>query len=322
MNQHPSLLRAGWRTLKRWLRHTADFLFSGPRQRWVMGFFLLLTIAVIVSVIAGNWDLIRAYPWQIRPFWLLYAMIFLLLDMFLGAWVWHTLCARLADFDNLPQNIKIWWYANLAKRIPGAVWYIANRALLYEQAQVSKLTISLLSGLELALIFVSGVITTLLTLPFWALPPALTDNVSQAWLLLLTALLCVALMHPNLLTALWGRLNRRVPPRRLRWRDTLSWLLAYVLVWSVGGLVLFAVVNFLRPLPFSHLPAAIGMWALASTLSLAGALTFTSMGVREISLTLLLTQFMPFPVALIVTICTRVIWLIGEFITALISLKL
>lgn len=95
-----------------------------------------------------------------------------------------------------------------------------------------------------------------------------------------------------------------------------------MLVWVLGGVVMFSTINFFQPLPISYLLATIGMWALASSISLAGAITFTSIGVREVSLTLLLTQLMPLPVAIITIIVIRLLWLAGELITAVTSLKL
>lgn len=305
-----------------WFSFATQFLFTGKRQRLVTAVFLLLTAVVIGSLIVGNWETLQDYEWQIRPLWLLYTMLFLLIDMFLGAVVWHSLCTRFIQHAQFRTNIRIWWYANLARRIPGTVWFIASRAIMYETVGVAKLPVTLLSGLEMVLIFVSGIVTTLLTLPFWILPDEITQNGNLIWFLPIIGVLCVIMVHPRILEKIWQLFSRQGPTAQLYWRDTTTWLLLYIIVWIFGGLVLFCLINFFQPLSTTYLIATIGMWALASSISLAGALTITGLGLREVSLTLMLTQIVPLPVALVIVIILRVLWLLGEMITAAISLKL
>ena len=304
------------------LRRVAQFLFTGKRQRVVTAVFLAITTLAIGSVLYSSRETLQTYHWDIRPSWLAPAIGLMLISMYLGAWAWHRLVTDVAGVGNGRLNIKIWWYANLAKRIPGVVWYIASRAFLYEQAGVSKRTTSLLSGLELALVFISGIITTLLTLPFWALPSEISSNLSRAWFLLLLLPLALLLIQPRILEQIWQRLSPETAVQPLTWRNTIIWVAIYMLIWVAGGIVMFSTINFFQALPLHQLLAIIGMWALASSISLAGAITFTSIGVREVSLTLLLTQLMPLPVAIITIIAIRLLWLAGELITALISLKL
>lgn len=309
-------------SLINWINRMAHALFAGRWRRVVTGLFLGLTAVVIFTVLYSNRELLRTYEWHIQPYWLLVATVVMCGSMFLGGWAWHLVAKRMAGVGNGRLNLKIWWYANLAKRIPGVVWYIASRAILYEQAGISKRTTSLLSGLELALIFVSGIITTLLTLPFWVLPAEITQNLSRAWFLLILLPLSLLLIQPRVLEKIWQKLSHESTIQPLRWGDTLYWLGVYMLIWALGGVVMFSTINFFQTLPATQLLATIGMWALASSVSLAGAITFTSIGVREVSLTLLLTQLMPLPVAIITIIAIRLLWLAGELITAVISLKL
>lgn len=322
MNESPPRSAQWLHAVAGWFSRAAQYLFTGKRQRVVTAVFLLLTAVVIGSLIAGNWETLRDYDWQIRPLWLLYAVAFMLVDMFLGAVVWHSLCVRFIQHAHFRTNIKIWWYANLARRIPGTVWFIASRAIMYETVGVAKLPVSLLSGLELVLIFVSGIVTTLLTLSFWILPTEVTQSVDLIWFIPIVLILCVIMVHPRILGKIWQLFSRQGPTARLYWRDTTTWLLLYIVVWSIGGLALFCLINFFQPLPATALIATIGMWALAGTISLAGALTITGLGLREVSLTLMLTQIVPLPVALVIVIVSRVMWLLGELITAGISLKL
>lgn len=276
----------------------------------------------MAAVVIANWDTLKNYHWQLQPIWLLYALLFMMVDLFLGAWGWHLLTARLANYDNHRKNIKIWWYANLGRRMPGTVWYIAGRAALYEQVGVRKLTVAVLSGLELALILLSGIVVTLFSLPFWGSAINITGEFSRLWILPILVPVCVLIIRPRSLEKIWGKLSGQKAAVQLGWRDTLTWFTYYCLVWIVGALVLFSIINSFQPLPLDRIIDVMGIWALVGTISLAGTLALAGLGLREISLSLLLTLMMPFPVALIISIVTRLFWLGGELISAFFSLKL
>ncbi|MFO7539977.1 MAG: hypothetical protein R6X32_18210, partial [Chloroflexota bacterium] len=159
------------------------YLASGWVSKIITLLFLILSLLVIGLLLLNNWETIESFDWQVRPIWLLYIFIFFIIDLLVATWVWHLLVVRLANYRNFRQSAKICWRANLARRIPTPVWYIAGRALMYEKVGVSKTTTSLLSTLELLFFFLSGLATTLLTLPFWAIPPELTPHINP-WLLL------------------------------------------------------------------------------------------------------------------------------------------
>ncbi|MEW5986632.1 MAG: hypothetical protein AB1791_08370 [Chloroflexota bacterium] len=297
-------------------------LVTGRRGKLLAFFFLAVSLALIGRVLWSNWDLLAGYRWQIRPLWFVYIVLFFTIDLLLASWAWHLLVRRLAHYDNFRHSTKICWSSNLARRMPGPVWYIAGRAVLYEQVGVSKVTTSLLSALELAFFLISGIVTTLLTSPFWALPGQWRNSGNQVALLGVGLVLTVFLVHPRILEWLWQKLGRQTPAGHLRWRDTLTWLALYVVIWVVGAWVLFSVINLFHTTPLTQVVAITGMWALAGSVSLAGALTFSGMGLREISLTLLLTQLVPAPVALVIAITVRLVWFCGELLSSLASLKL
>lgn len=313
LRQHP-LFQKG--------RHLAGWLTSGWRRQALTGFFILFSLLVIYRLLDSNWELLTTYPWQIRPDWLLYAMIAFFVDFFLVIWIWHLLVARLAQYDNLYRTVKIYLHANLSRRIPGMVWYIASRAVLYQDVGVSKTQISLLSGLELAFFMISGFVTTLLTVPFWSGIDDILSPTRQLWLFFIMVPVSMMLVHPRILQRVWQFTSRSAPAQALRWRDTVYWLILYILTWLVGGLVLFSVINFFQPAPLSELMMIIGIWSLSGTISLAGFFTISFVGLREVTLTVLLTPIIPMPVTLIIAITIRLMWLTGELITSILSLKL
>ena len=304
------------------LTKTGEIITSGWQGRLVSIALFAVSIIAIVLILTRNSDVIEAYEWQVRPIWLLYILFFWLIDLLVVTWAWHLLTTHLANFKNFQRSAKICWRANLARRIPTPVWYIAGRAVLYEQEGVDKTTVSLLSTLELLFLFISGVATTLLVLPFWVIPKGTTNQVSQFLLLGLTLPISIILVHPRFLEKIWGRLRPDMALQSLTWHHTLTWLTYYILTWVIGAFVLYSVMNFLYPVPFAHIISIIGIWSLAGSVSLAGALSFSVFSLREISLTLLLSSLVPPPVALLIAILIRIVWMLGEMLSVLMSLKL
>jgi hypothetical protein len=316
------LLRQPTLTITERLRKSGHYLTTGWRRQLLSLFFILFTLILIARIIIGNWEMLANYTWDIQPEWLLYAIVAFFVDFFLVIWIWHLLVTRLANYNNLYQTVKIYLQANLSRRIPGMVWYIANRAVLYQDVGVSKTQISLLSGLELAFFMISGFVTTLLSVPFWSGLDEVLSPSAQLWASLFMVFLGIILVHPRILQKLWQKTSRSIPAQKLRWWDTAVWLALYIFTWIVGGLVLFSIINFFQPFPVSQLITVIGMWSLSGTISLAGFFTISFVGLREVTLTLLLTQILPLPVTLIISITIRLLWLTGELLTSILSLKL
>ncbi len=308
--------------LNHWLTKTGQLITSGWQGRVISLALFLLSIVVIITILISNWDVIKTYEWQIRPIWLLAVLIFWLIDLLSATWAWHLLVTHLANFKNFRRSAKICWRANLARRIPTPVWYIAGRAVLYEQEGVSKTTTSLLSSLELILFFISGLVTTLLVLPFWIIPDNAKNQINQFLLLALILPFTLILVHPKFLEKIWVRLRPDITLQPLKWHHTLTWLIYYILTWVIGALVLYSVMNFLYPVPPAYIVNIIGIWSLAGSVSLAGALSLSVFSLREISLTFLLSTLIPPPIALLVAILVRVVWILGEMLSVLMSLRL
>jgi uncharacterized membrane protein YbhN (UPF0104 family) len=62
----------------------------------------------------------------------------------------------------------------------------------------------------------------------------------------------------------------------------------------------------------------IGAWAAAGAVSLTAGLLVQGMGLREVTLAVLLGNHMPLPVAAAVSLLFRVLLTVGEFIWALV----
>ncbi len=128
--------------------------------------------------------------WFFTPYWLyLCSLGFILLQLYLGGLGWHILVQRLTQFNSTRNNLKVWCATNQSRRIPGGIWYIANRAIMYDHSNQGgiKRAISAASGLELIFILISGALIALISLPFWVIPSESIFN-AYTWLFLILIL--------------------------------------------------------------------------------------------------------------------------------------
>lgn len=297
-------------------------VLSGRTGRIVNVAFALITLTAAGVILYRQRETILTESWEFNWGWILITLLLLGLASTLGAFGWHTLIHKLTGYHDVKKSMAIWWQSNLSKRIPGNVWHLAYRMVAYESFDITKSKISMVLGLELVMILLSGLIVTILSIPFWQFSTDVITQVSQSWLIYPLGLACLVLVHPKIISRIWRRLAQSDEEMSLGWLDSLRWLGIYSLIWVVGGVVLFGLIASIRPIDLIVLPQVVGMWSLAVTISLIGALTFTNIGVQEVSLWLLLGTMMPDSIALILVIASRLLWLIYEFIFGLASFRL
>jgi hypothetical protein len=219
------------------------------------------------------------------------------------------------------QNSQVYCLTLAARRLPGTVWYIGGRLLVYQRLNVSKAIVAFASGIEFIILLVTGSIVGLISL--LSAKSSLPTVVLAASLLMI--LIGILLFHP----ATWKALSRIIGKDAIlsvSFYDVFGWVIAYCAMWIFSGLMVVQLVRIFQPVYGSEQLYIIGSWALSG---IAGMLTFffpSSFGVAEISLTALLSQIMPFPLAGVIAILSRLITILLEVSLSLIlvpfSLKL
>ena len=156
----------------------------------------------------------------------------------------------------------------------------------------------------------AAIIVFLVSLPFWP-----SGYWSQLELLAITGVLLLGLVavHPRVLNgciSLVSRLFRRPPIdiASLRYHHLLMLLLGHVLASLVAGLAFYGLVTSVHSLPAnSALPVA-GMLAISVVVGFLNPLTPHGLGTREGLLIILLNLYLPVPVAIVISLLSR-LWL-------------
>jgi len=283
-------------------------------QRLTSIIISLVAVAILGYLVYRQKEILFSYPWQINPALYLLSFFVFSIDLFLVAMIWGWIMNTIGKRLDYQKHIRYYIISNIAKRIPGTLWYIASRAQFYQKEGIDYRLTSLASGIELAVSIMSGVLVSLL----FAIPIVLNYGLNP---LVLAGILLVGilLLHPRVTDWIFRLL--KVEATQFGYQRTIQWLIAYVPAWIFGGIVLFIIANSFIPLPLHQIGYVIGSWSLVGIVSYLLFFSPSNLGVTEVGLSLLLANIMPAPIAVILAITTRIAIILYEIIWALIWLN-
>ena len=317
--QNPSLteaLVAAWPVLERWQNRLAndrhfqairDLLQHGAVQRalrvGIVGTFVLF----VGLTVYRNWTELQTYDWQADFRYLLYAGLGYPLAYLPTIWCWHRIIGRICGFSNARINTHIFSLTSLGRYVPGAIWHIAGRAYWYQEHGVHGSQVVIGSIWETVVYVTSALL--MFTLMGWR-----QMRLVGMATILLAILLPVAL--DRLIALTWRRLGLPPPPT-MRPLDILVLYGLLGIAWAGGGLLLWWVTNAIYPLGASALPSVIGIWGLTGAIGIIAGFLVGGLGIRELTLSALLGQLIPMPVAIVVALAFRLALTASEGVWAL-----
>jgi hypothetical protein len=306
--------------LRSWWKRIEAFL-SGSKTS-LLRRVLLTSILVVPALIFvayqtwRSWEELRNYEWNVQP--ALWSVVFLGYTAALSCLLvaWNYIMGRLGKVSRFRTNARLYVLSGLSKRLPGFLWYMAGRALLYREEGVPT-SISLTgSALELALTATSGLLAYFFTLPFIQTLPLGGFRLLIAGLLLVAG---VALLQPAVFNRVLSFFLRRMGSQaeiQVTYRDILPPIPLYMLAWGIGGVVIYALSYSVYPLPIEVLPTAMSIWAASGTLTLLLSTFMLGFGTREIALSILLNLILPQPLAIVVALLFGLIYVLSELFWA------
>ena len=253
-----------------------------------------------------NWREVAQYEWSIDYRYLLASSAIYPVCFLLIASVWSLVIGRLGGFSDYFRNLQIYCYSGLTKYIPGTFWYVLGRAYFYEKEGIAKSLTALGSLWELALAAFSGLVVYL---PLMIYSRQVYSGPLNYLLLLLVPLGFVVLYPSGFSAALKYVLKKRAEDISLiRCRDSLTWTALYAFAWLLGGLAFYLQANMIFPVPLAHLPAVASFLVISGVISHLAFFIPAGLGIREVSLSLLLSSFVPFGIAVVIALIFR-LWM-------------
>lgn len=269
---------------------------------------VVVIFAFIGRSLALNWDELQAADLHFNAPLLLLSMALLAVWMLGQALIWHLLTITSHVGIPLPKALAAWFYSQLGKYLPGKVFLYLGRLHFYVREGRSVGPVTVAFGVETIGNFAAAIFTVLaavLTVDAPALDP-------YRWALGAALVALLVALHPKfigwLIQIAARALHRRPFEVTLTYPQLLRYVGLYVLNWLLFGVALYVFIRSFYPLEISSILYLTGAFSFAGMMGIIAVFAPSGLGVREGILALFLGQVMPVPVALVVSVASRV-WL-------------
>ena len=284
--------RFGYKQMVRWMIVAAIFVFLG-------------------KMVWDHWNQVKGTSFTFEAYPLILSTLIFAFSYFIQIWAWYLITVKLGIALSISDTLKSWFYSQLGKYLPGKVWLLLSRFYFYESKGRSKKSVSVALYFEMATMIGAACLIFLAVLIFHKEKWSYYSWRQLGWVLPLL-LLGFASLHPRVLQKIsnWVlvRFKREPLSFSFSYADILWILFVCIISWMVGGVGFYFFVDSVYPVTPDYIPFLTGALAISSTLGLIALFAPSGLGVREGALVYLLSFMVATPVAVIISVLTR-IWM-------------
>jgi hypothetical protein len=288
-----------------------------PRA-WKVSFrviMILIWIAFIGVITWTGWknrDLLLPYLIKADLFRFVWVLLFYLSTLVTALIAWVAVMRPVSPGTPWGKHAQIYYLTLAARRLPGTIWYVGGRMVMYQRLGISKTTIAVTSAMETFCLVISGGVIGLI-----ALILSSSHIPSQAIILVIAGiLLSMTLLSPPAMKRLL-KISGQNPLQTLKYQNILIAFLASGATWLIGSLMIMQLIQAFYPINSHNWFVVLGAWTLSGTV---GTLFFffpSNFGVTEITLTAFLATIMPLPLAGVIAILARLLTTLFEVLISL-----
>jgi len=290
--------------------------FKGHKTQTRYLRILQWAIVVAIFVFLGkmvweNWNQVKDASFTFELFPLLLSTLIFAFSYFIQIWAWYLITLKLKVALSPSETLKIWFYSQLGKYLPGKIWLFLSRFHFYQSKGQSKKVISVAIYLEVVTMIVATGLIFLAALVLFKEMESVYSG-KTFWWIVLAFMLAFVCLHPRILERIinWtlAQFKRDPVSLSISYLDVLFILFVCIISWVIGGIGFYLFVDSVYPVTPPYILFLTGALAISSTLGLIAIFAPSGLGVREGVLVYLLSYMMPGGVAVIMSILTR-IWM-------------
>jgi uncharacterized membrane protein YbhN (UPF0104 family) len=277
--------------------------------KWTIAFAIFVFLGKMVW---DNWNQVKDVPFTLRPFPFILSTFVFAFSYFIQGWAWYLLTLKLGIALPIRETFESWFYSQWGKYLPGKVWLLLSRFYFYESKGKAREGISVALYLEMtAVIVAAGFIFLASLILFKEMGPFYSGG--QFWgLALAFILLAFIFLHPKVLQGILNRIlvhfKKEPVLLSISYADIVWILFVCIVAWMIGGIGFYLFVDSVYSVSSNYILFLTGALAISSTLGLIAIFAPSGLGVREGVLVYLLSFMMATPVAVVISILTR-LWM-------------
>lgn len=276
--------------------------------RWII---VAAIFGFLGKMVWDNWNQVKGASFTFEVFPLILSTLIFAFSYFIQMWAWYLITLKLKIGISPSETVKSWFYSQLGKYLPGKVWLLLSRFYFYESKGKSKKAISIALYFETVTIIGAACLIFLAALIFHNEKWPISARGQSGWLFPLLLLGFVSL-HPRVLQKIlnWVLIRFKREPifLSISYLNILWILFVCIVSWVVGGIGFYLFVGSVYPVAPQYILFLTGALAISSTLGLIAVFAPSGLGVREGALVYILSFMMATPVAVIISVLTR-IWM-------------
>jgi len=234
-----------------------------------------------------------------------------LVALFLAVLNWAVIMHAFEGGISFWMHAKIYLVSMVSRRLPGTIWYVGGRMILYKKLGVPSIKTASASGIEFIISFMADALLAAIFIP-------LGLNLSKIWLIPLVLVVVVGLvvLRPKTVEKIMIKLNYPLA-QPVSMSQVFGWLLLRMALVLAGGVMIFFTIRIFTPLGFNSLLFVLGARALSGA---AGMLTFllpSSMGASDLTLLATLSTIIPTSLATVIALLVRIYTTLFELVFGL-----
>ena len=302
-NQSPNYVSASIHKILKSQKVIVRVLITGI---WILGFVFLAWLII------NNWPQISTYLLTARVSFFVYALLVYLLT--LGAVIvgWTMIMRSLGSKLPVVLHMQIYNITLVARRLPGTIWYVGGRIMMYRSVGESTSLVAFASAIELFVTIMTGAVIGIV-LVAGKFDPGFGVN----WLLYSGIFIGILFSYPPIVRQFLKKAGYH-QVELVTWRKSILWYFSYAMMWLLGGIMFILIVNAFQPMTADTLVYLIGGWSLSGALGLMTFFLPSTFGVMDISIVVFLSTVMPLPLAGTIAVVTRLLTIGFELLLAFI----
>jgi hypothetical protein len=289
---------------------------TGSRLLKLVTFALMgaAIIAALVVLVRGGLDLARQSIRVNVPL-LLLSFLVQCSGLLITIPIWRQMLLSFDCHTTARHHTRIYCYSMLGVILPGGIWPMASRSILYKRLGVDSVMVAAASVVEALVI---GIASMAVYATYLIIDPG-TGLLRRPEIGIGIALLALLLLYPPIFDRLanqalkWRRAGENASVVHFRARQLLFWLLLEAVVVVIGGVALFVLLSSMMAVPVAALTKLVGAWAATVAVgNLFFWLPATSL-LRDGVLVFALAAIIGLPVAVLFAVLARV-WSVASML--------